>query len=85
MVFEELDTFQDFITLPSQPGQLTDEDGLDMVVQTEGEGFLEEGSVLVGLSTRDMVFKGLDDFDMVSVSIVLEVFHLSGCVLSSFK
>ena len=48
VVFEELDGLQEFITLPGQPGQLTAQDKVYVVVETEGEGFLEERSALVG-------------------------------------
>ena len=51
VVFEVLDAFQYLITPSSQPGQLTDEDDVNVVVQTEGEGFLEERSILVGQAT----------------------------------
>ena len=47
VVFEVLDGLQEFITLPGQPGQLTAQDEVYVVVQTEGQGFLEERSILV--------------------------------------
>ena len=85
VILQELDAFQDLITLPSQPGQLTDKDHINVVVKTEGEGFLEKGPVLVGLPPRDMLFIDLDHCDAIDACIVLQVFHLSLGVLSILK
>jgi hypothetical protein len=85
MVFEELDSFQDLIALTAEPGEFRYEDDVDRVVQAEGECLLENGPVLVGLPAGDVLLEGLDDREMVGGCVAIEVFHLTGGVLTGFQ
>ena len=84
VVFQELDSFQDLIAFPTKAGEFADQDDVDRVVQAEGESFLENGSILVGLPAGDVLLEDLDYGETVGGSIVLKVFHLTGCVLTGF-
>ena len=46
---------------------------------------MENGSVLVGLPAGDVLLEGLDDGEMVGGCIAIEVFHLTGGVLTGFE
>ena len=85
VVFEELDGFQDLIASAAEPGEFRYEDDVDRVVQAEGEGLLENGPVLVGLPAGDVLLEGLDDREMVGGCVAIEVFHLTGGVLTGFQ
>ena len=85
MVFEELDGFQDLVASAAEPGEFRYEDDVDRVVQAEGEGLLENGPVLVGLPAGDVLLEGLDDREMVGGCVAIEVFHLTGGVLTGFQ
>ena len=85
VVFEELDGFQDLIASAAEPGEFRYEDDVDRVVQAEGECLLENGPVLVGLPAGDVLLEGLDDREMVGGCVAIEVFHLTGGVLTGFQ
>jgi hypothetical protein len=85
VVFQELDGLQDLIASPTKPGEFRYKDDVDRVVQAEGESLLENGPVLVGLPAGDVLLEGLDDREMVGGCVTLEVFHLTGGVLTGFQ
>ena len=85
VVFEELDGFQDLIASAAEPGEFRYEYDVDRVVQAEGECLLENGPVLVGLPAGDVLLEGLDDREMVGGCVAIEVFHLTGGVLTGFQ
>jgi hypothetical protein len=85
MVFEELDSFQDLVALTAKSGELRYQDDVDRVVQAEGESLLEDRTVFVGLPTGDVLLEGLDYGEMVGGRIAIEVFYLSGGVLTGFQ
>ena len=82
VVFQELDSFQDLIAFPTKAGEFADQDDVDRVVQAEGESFLENGSILVGLPAGDVLLEDLDYGDVIGGSVTLKVFHLAGGVLT---
>lgn len=85
MVFEELDAFENFITPPAQSRQFTNKDDVNMVVETKFKRFLEEGSILVRLSARNVLFICLDDLNVVGVRKCFGVFYLPLRTLTILK
>ena len=85
VVLEILYGLQDLITFAAKAGEFADQDDVDRVVQAEGECLLENGPVLVGLPAGDVLLEGLDDREMVGGCVAIEVFHLTGGVLTGFQ
>lgn len=85
VVFQELDSFQDLIAFPAKAGEFADQDDVDRVVQAEGERFLENRPILVGLPAGDVLLEDLDYGETVGGSVTLKVFHLAGGVLTGLK
>ena len=85
VVFQELDSFQDLIAFTAKSGEFRDQDDVDRVVQAEGERFLENRSILVGLPAGDVLLEDLDYGETVGGSVTLKVFHLAGGVLTGLK
>lgn len=85
VVLQELDSLQDLVAPSAQSGQLADKDSVYAVFYGIGQGFLKHWPILICLAAGNMLFKCFLNYNGVSVGIGLEIFNLSGRVLSAFK